>query len=41
MGDSASPIEGYRVTLMGEVTRPTLKAGAEAVVKNIEGTSRR
>jgi hyperosmotically inducible protein len=30
-------VEGYKVTLMGEVTRPTLKSDAEAVVKQIEG----
>jgi hyperosmotically inducible protein len=29
--------DGYRVTLMGQVTRPTLKTGAERVVKRIEG----
>jgi hyperosmotically inducible protein len=30
-------VEGYKVTLVGEVTRPTLKTDAEAVVKRIEG----
>jgi hyperosmotically inducible protein len=30
-------VEGYKVTLLGEVTRPTLKTAAEAVVKTIEG----
>ncbi len=30
-------VENYRVTLMGEVTRPTLKSDAEAVIKQIEG----
>ena len=30
-------VEGYKVTLMGEVTRPTLKTEAETVVKGIEG----
>jgi hyperosmotically inducible protein len=30
-------VDGYNVTLMGQVTRPTLKSGAENVVKGIEG----
>ena len=30
-------VDGYKVTLMGQVTRPTLKSDAERVVKNIEG----
>jgi len=30
-------VEGGKVTLLGEVTRPTLKSSAEAVVKAIEG----
>ena len=30
-------VDGYKVTLLGEVTRPTLKTEAEAVVKHIEG----
>jgi osmotically-inducible protein OsmY len=30
-------VEGYTVTLMGQVTRPTLKSDAENVVKKIEG----
>ena len=30
-------VQGYKVTLMGEVTRPTLKTAAEAAVKTIEG----
>ena len=30
-------VEGYTVTLMGQVTRPTLKSSAEKVVKDIEG----
>jgi hyperosmotically inducible protein len=30
-------VQGDKVTLMGQVTRPTLKSGAERVVKNIEG----
>src|SRR5262245_19961750 len=30
-------VDGYNVTLMGHVTRPTLKSDAEHVVKRIEG----
>jgi hyperosmotically inducible protein len=30
-------VEGYKVTLMGQVARPSLKADAENVVKRIEG----
>jgi len=30
-------VNGYNVTLMGQVTRPTLKSDAENVVKRIEG----
>ena len=30
-------VDGDKVTLMGQVTRPTLKSGAERVVKNLEG----
>ncbi|MBN9661122.1 MAG: BON domain-containing protein [Acidobacteria bacterium] len=30
-------IDGYKVTLSGQVTRPTLKSDAERVVKQIEG----
>ncbi len=30
-------VEGYNVTLTGQVTRTTLRTGAEGVVKNIEG----
>ena len=30
-------VDGYNVTLMGQVTRPTLKSDAEGVVKGIEG----
>lgn len=30
-------VEDYKVTLMGEVTRPTLKSDAEAIIKQIEG----
>jgi len=30
-------VDGRKVTLMGQVTRPVLKSGAEAAVKDIEG----
>ena len=30
-------VDGDHVTLMGQVTRPTLKSDAEAAVKHIEG----
>lgn len=30
-------VDGYRVELLGQVTRPTLKSDAEAVVKRVEG----
>ncbi len=33
-------VDGDRVTLEGQVTRPTLKSDAEAAVKSIEGVSR-
>jgi hyperosmotically inducible protein len=33
----AYKVDGYIVTLMGQVTRPTLKSDAENVVKRIEG----
>src|SRR6476620_9306609 len=33
----AYKVDGYNVTLMGQVTRPTLKSSAENVVKDIEG----
>lgn len=33
-------VEGYNVTLMGAVTRPTLKSAAENVVKDIEGVQK-
>ncbi|MBC7926234.1 MAG: BON domain-containing protein [Bryobacteraceae bacterium] len=33
-------VEGYNVTLMGQVTRPTLKTDAERVVKDIEGVEK-
>jgi hyperosmotically inducible protein len=33
----AYKVDGYKVTLMGQVSRPTLKDSAERVVKGIEG----
>jgi len=33
----AYKVDGYKVTLLGQVTRPTLKSAAERVVKDIEG----
>ncbi len=33
-------VDGYAVTLLGQVTRPTLKSDAEKVVKQIEGVER-
>jgi hyperosmotically inducible protein len=33
-------VDGSKVTLMGQVTRPTLKSDAEAAVKGIEGVER-
>jgi hyperosmotically inducible protein len=33
----AYKVDGYNVTLMGQVTRPTLKSDSENVVKRIEG----
>ena len=36
----AFKVEGYQVTLMGQVTRPTLKKEAENVVKQIEGVQK-
>jgi len=33
----AFKVDGYRVTLLGDVTRPTLKTDAGAAVKRIEG----
>jgi len=33
-------VEGSQVTLMGQVTRPTLKTSAERVVKNVEGVDK-
>lgn len=35
--DLAFKLDGYKVTLLGAVARPTLKSDAEAVVKRIEG----
>src|ERR1700758_5267717 len=35
----AFKVDGDRVTLEGQVTRPTLKSDAEGAVKNIEGVS--
>src|SRR5882724_6606434 len=35
----AYKVEGDKVTLYGQVTRPTLKSDAEGVVKGIEGVS--
>jgi hyperosmotically inducible protein len=32
----AYKVDGYNVTLMGQVTRPTLKSSAENVVKDVE-----
>src|SRR6266478_6025193 len=36
----AYKVEGYNVTLMGQVTRPTLKSDSENVVKRIEGVEK-
>src|SRR5437868_14224453 len=36
----AYKVDGSTVTLMGQVTRPTLKSDAERVVKGIEGVER-
>src|SRR6266571_4211179 len=36
----AYKVEGYNVTLFGQVTRPTLKSDAENVVKKIEGVEK-
>ena len=33
-------VDGYNVTLVGQVTRPTLKTDAERVVKKIEGVEK-
>src|SRR5712664_1596441 len=36
----AYSVDGSTVTLMGQVTRPTLKSDAERVVKSIEGVDK-
>jgi hyperosmotically inducible protein len=36
----AYKVDGYNVTLYGQVTRPTLKSDAENVVKRIEGVEK-
>src|SRR6266496_1036360 len=36
----AYKVEGYNVTLVGQVTRPTLKSDAERTVKRIEGVEK-
>jgi hyperosmotically inducible protein len=36
----AYKVEGYNVTLLGQVTRPTLKSDAERAVKGIEGVEK-
>jgi hyperosmotically inducible protein len=36
----AFKVDGYNVTLLGSVTRPTLKSDAENVVKGIEGVEK-
>jgi hyperosmotically inducible protein len=36
----AFKVEGYNVTLLGEVVRPSLKSDAENVVKHIEGVEK-
>src|SRR5437588_8968855 len=36
----AYQVDGYNVTLVGQVTRPTLKSDAEAAVKKIEGVEK-
>src|SRR5262252_5929759 len=36
----AFKVEGYNVTLIGQVVRPTLKSDAENVVKRIEGVEK-
>jgi hyperosmotically inducible protein len=33
-------VDGYNVTLLGQVTKPTLKSDAERVVKKIEGVEK-
>jgi hyperosmotically inducible protein len=36
----AYKVDGYNITLMGQVTRPVLKSDAENVVKKIEGVEK-
>jgi len=36
----AFKVDGYTVTLLGQVTRPTLKSDAERLVKQIEGVEK-
>ena len=36
----AYKVEGYTVTLLGQVVRPSLKSDAESVVKHIEGVEK-
>ncbi|MBI1896891.1 MAG: BON domain-containing protein [Acidobacteria bacterium] len=36
----AYKVDGYNVTLLGQVTRPTLKSSAEQVVRDIEGVQK-
>jgi hyperosmotically inducible protein len=36
----AYKVDGYNVTLLGQVTKPVLKSDAEAVVKKIEGVEK-
>jgi hyperosmotically inducible periplasmic protein len=36
----AYKVDGYNVTLVGQVTRPSLKGDAERAVKNIEGVEK-
>lgn len=36
----AYKVDGYNITLIGQVTRPTIKSDAEKVVKGIEGVER-
>ncbi len=38
--DLAYKVDGYTVTLLGQVTHPTLKSDAEKAVKKIEGVER-
>jgi hyperosmotically inducible protein len=36
----AFKVDGDKITLLGQVTRPTLKSDAEAVVKSVEGVAK-